>query len=47
MKRSCLDDNPKIRKRTYDWDGKIVEISLCKIHCLDPDFSHYVSEEKL
>jgi len=45
MKRKCNDDNPKIIKRIYDWDGKRVEISLCESHQQDPDFFHYVSEE--
>ena len=45
--RKCADDNPKTVKRIYDWDGKCIEISLCKQHCQDPDFSHYVSETSL
>lgn len=47
MKRFCVDDNPKIVKRFYDWDGKQVEISLCAQHKLDPDFSHFFQEEKI
>ncbi|AJM92190.1 hypothetical protein [Nitrosopumilus piranensis] len=47
MKRKCLDDNPKTVKRYYDWDGQQVEISLCDSHQHDPDFSHFVSEEKI
>jgi len=45
--RICADDNPKIIKRFYDWDGKQIEISLCIKHCQDPDFSHFISEEKI
>ena len=44
MKRRCNDNLPKIVKRIYLWDGKQVEISLCKQHQQDPDFSGYVSE---
>ena len=44
MKRKCNDDNPKIVKRVYDWDGKHVEIDLCKIHRSDPDFDNFVTE---
>lgn len=47
MKRYCTDGNPKTIRRTYDWDGKIVQIDLCESHRIDPDFSHYVKEEKL
>lgn len=47
MKRFCVDDNPKIVKRFYDWDGKLVEISLCGKHKDDPDFSHFVKEEPI
>lgn len=43
----CDDNNPKIVKRFYDWDGKLIEISLCAQHKLDPDFSHFVSEKQL
>ena len=44
---TCLDENPKIIQRTYDWNGKTVQFKLCRDHCQDPDFSDYVSEEKL
>ena len=47
MERSCLDNNPKIVKRIYDWDGKRIEFNLCNSHLTDPDFSGYVKEEKL
>lgn len=47
MNRKCLDDNPKIVKRLYDWDGRQVEISLCQSHQQDPDFFHFVSETKI
>lgn len=43
--RVCADDNPKIVKRKYDWDGRFIEISLCDVHQKDPDFAQYVSEE--
>ena len=45
--RQCDDNNPKIVLRKYDWDGQIVEFSLCKSHLQDPDFDYFVSEEKL
>lgn len=45
--RQCNDNNPKIVLRKFDWDGKQIEISLCKSHQKDPDFSHFVSEEKI
>ena len=45
--RKCADANPKIITRIYDWDGKQVEISLCKQHSHDPDFDHFVMEEKI
>ena len=47
MKRQCADNNPKIILRKYNWDGKIVELSLCKQHIQDPDFSNFISEEIL
>ncbi len=47
MKRSCLDNHPKIVKRVYDWDGKRVEIDLCKIHLSDPDFQDFVVEYQI
>jgi len=45
--RQCNDNNPKIVKRKYDWDGKYIEISLCEKHCQDPDFANPVTEMKL
>lgn len=45
--RKCADTNPKIITRIYDWDGKQVEISLCKRHRQDPDFSNFISEKKI
>ena len=42
--RICADDNPKIVLRRYNWDGEIVEFSLCKEHCQDSDFSNFISE---
>jgi hypothetical protein len=45
--RECFDNNPKTVLRKYDWDGKLVEISLCAQHQKDPDFSHFESEEKI
>lgn len=45
--RVCNDNNPKIVKRKYDWDGKYIEISLCESHLRDPDFGHFVSEKRL
>jgi len=47
LNRICLDSNPKIIRRIYDWDGKTVKIDLCESHRLDPDFAHYVKEEEL
>ena len=47
MNRICADNNPKIVKRVYDWDGKLIQFSLCENHCNDPDFSNFISEEKL
>lgn len=47
MKRKCNDDNPKIVKRVYDWDGKRVEIDLCESHQKDPDFQDFVTEYSL
>lgn len=47
MVKQCVDDNPKIIKRVYSWDGKQIEISLCAQHKEDPDFSHFVKEEVL
>ena len=47
MKRFCTDDNPKIIRRYYNWDGKIVEFSLCDSHKQDPDFSNFISEDKI
>ena len=47
MKRCCSDDNPKIVKRFYDWGDKQMEISLCAQHQKDPDFSHFVWEERI
>lgn len=47
LKRYCSDNNPKIVKRVYNWDGKRVEISLCEQHKEDPDFSHYILEEPI
>ena len=41
----CADKNPKTVIRKYDWDGKIVEFSLCEYHRQDSDFSNFVSEE--
>ncbi len=43
----CDDNNPKIVKRIYNWDEKLIEISLCKNHLNDPDFAHFESEEKI
>ena len=45
--RHCKDGNPKTVNRIYNWDGKLIEISLCEQHKQDPDFSHFVSEEKI
>jgi len=45
--RICADDNPKIVKRIFQWDLKQIEISLCSQHCKDPDFAHFISEEKI
>ena len=45
--RHCAEDNPKIVKRTYVLLTKHVEISLCEQHAHDPDFSHFISEEKI
>jgi len=47
MKRKCNDDEPKIVKRVYDWDGKRVEIDLCRNHLSDPDFADFVTEYSL
>ncbi|NQV40192.1 MAG: hypothetical protein HQ505_06595 [Nitrosopumilus sp.] len=47
MKRKCNDENTKIVKRIYDWDGKHVEIDLCEIHLSDPDFEYFVTEYSL
>lgn len=47
MKRKCFDKNPKIVNRVYNWDGKLVQFFLCESHCKDPDFSNFISEEKL
>jgi len=47
MTRYCLDKNPKIINRVYNWDDKLVTFSLCKNHCKDPDFADFISEEKL
>jgi len=47
VKRKCDDPNPKIVTRYYNWDGKIVEFSLCESHIQDPDFDNFVLEEKL
>ena len=44
---ACLDDNPKIVKRIYDWNGKLVQFKLCNIHLQDPDFANPVMEEKI
>lgn len=44
---SCLDLNPKIVKRTYDWNDKLVQFKLCKDHLQDPDFANFISEEKI
>ena len=46
-RRSCLDNNPKTVTRTYDWDDKIIQIDLCQQHQQDPDFDHFVLEEKI
>jgi len=43
----CLDDNPKIVKRIYDWNGKLVQFKLCNIHLQDSDFSGYIFEERI
>lgn len=45
--RQCDDPNPKIVKRIYQWDSKQIEISLCKQHLQDPDFSGFISETKI
>lgn len=45
--RQCNDNNPKIVKRIYNWDGRQIEISLCESHQKDPDFSHFVSETRI
>lgn len=42
--RKCDDSNPKIVKRIYLWDNKRIEISICKQHQRDPDFSGHISE---
>lgn len=42
--RKCDDSNPKIVKRIFQWDSQQVEISLCKQHKQDPDFSGHISE---
>lgn len=47
MNRSCTDNNPKILTRIYNWDGKLVEINLCKDHIEDPDFQNFVREFSL
>ena len=44
---SCLDENPKTVKRIFDWNGKLVQFKLCKDHSKDPDFSNFVSEERI
>jgi len=45
--RHCDDDNKKIVKRTYLLLTKHIEISLCKQHASDPDFSDYIFEVKI
>ena len=45
--RKCADDNLKIVKRVYDWDGKLIEIDLCKMHLSDPDFQDFVAEYQI
>jgi hypothetical protein len=45
--RYCIDDNPKIVRRTYNWDGKEIKIDLCEDHQKDPDFSSFISEVPL
>ena len=45
--RVCSDDNPKVVKRTYQWDSQQVEISLCNQHKNDPDFAGFISEISL
>ncbi len=45
--RYCNDTNPKVVLRKFDWDGKLIEISLCEQHKEDPDFSHFISEKEL
>ena len=45
--RYCADDNPKIVTRIYDWDGRKIQIDLCKLHCKDPDFSNFISESEV
>ena len=45
--RVCADNNPKIVLRKYDWDGKFIEISLCKQHMQDPDFAGFISETSI
>jgi len=47
MPKQCDDNNPKVVKRTYQWDKKQVDILLCEQHRHDSDFSHYVLEIKL
>jgi len=42
--RKCIDDNPKVVLRKFDWDGKFIEISLCEQHRQDPDFDGFISE---
>lgn len=42
--RQCIDNNPKVVLRRYQWDDKIVEFSLCEKHCQDPDFGGFISE---
>ena len=42
--RKCNDNNPKIVKRTYLLLTKHIEISLCKQHASDSDFSDWVLE---
>lgn len=44
---SCFDDNPKIVKRTYDWNGKLIQFKLCNLHLQDSDFTDFISEEKI
>ncbi|MDE1766942.1 MAG: hypothetical protein KGI27_11845 [Thaumarchaeota archaeon] len=44
MNRSCADNNPKVVTRIYNWDGKLVEINLCKDHLNDTDFQDFIKE---